>query len=982
VNGQLVKKDTVRIDGIADLLNIDVPSGDLEYEARIINRDGSTAMSAKRHIHVLGSPAIITMTTEDSALQANGVSSTKGIISVYDEWKYPLDNIIVTLQADSGKIMTQDLDPTVMGTQLKVVNGKAEFMYRAGRSSGLDRLTAHVDKASCELAIHLNTPHEKFTLVGLATGSAMSADAGGPISGLANSTDFPDGTATSGRLAMYARGTVFDDYLFTGSFDSDRKNVDQLFRQINPDYLYSIYGDNSMLSYDAQTNRQLFLKLEHNMDFIYWGDYSTADIMNHEFTMYNRSFNGLKFGLQNAGWKVGGFGTLTDRKVSQVEIRGNGLSGYYDLGHTYITPGSEKVRIETRDRYHSEVVLTTQYVYRYTDYEIDNDEGTLYFKLPVPAIDQSGNPVYIIASFESSGDGDNALIGGARVEKAIGGLTIGANGVIEQQQPVNYTLLGTDAKYVLGKQLTLSGELARSNDQTGDGYAYKVETAISPLSEVSINGYYRKVDSAFVNETEDGSGNQLGTEKYGADLSVKPLDGTRLFGGYYRSTQSTVSADADIKSLSGGFDQSIGSMLTATAKVEDIRYDGLGPDTAQGDLATHSTLGTGALSFTPTKTLSIAVTHDQNFGNDQNETKPNATSLVGTYKLTDHVSLQTGEKFYSGGGALSMFGVSTQPTDGSTLYGTYEIGNAIGEYRNMASIGFKDRIKLPWDLFANVGYEKTQSLETDLAETAVADHTAYSGSLEYLPEHSPLKLTSKAEYGENSQDKIHNYNLGGSYRFMSDLSLLGKYSYNQDANEALSSLFETRQDLNAGLAYRPVNFNWFNMLAKYEYKVDNNHYLDPFDDYNASIISAHAFLEPIHRLELGAKYAYRVSEETQPDFYAPSHTTFYLLNARYDIIDRWDIGGEYRVLLQKEANDLLNGYSAEVGYVVVTDLRLGAGYNFKGFKDRDLVDYSNWSKGPFIRLSFKFDEGLLNMFSGSSSVKSDDNSTSVSTTGN
>ena len=103
-----------------------------------------------------------------------------------------------------------------------------------------------------------------------------------------------------------------------------------------------------------------------------------------------------------------------------------------------------------------------------------------------------GNPVYIVASFESSGDGDNALIGGARVQKALGSLTIGANGVIEQQQPVNYTLLGTDAKYVVGKQLTLSGELARSNDQTGDGYAYKVESAITPLSEVTINGYYRK----------------------------------------------------------------------------------------------------------------------------------------------------------------------------------------------------------------------------------------------------------------------------------------------------------------------------------------------------------------------------------------------------------------------------------------------------------------------------------------------------------
>ena len=70
------------------------------------------------------------------------------------------------------------------------------------------------------------------------------------------------------------------------------------------------------------------------------------------------------------------------------------------------------------------------------------------------------------------------------------------------------------------------------------------------------------------------------------------------------------------------------------------------------------------MSFTPFKQLTLAVAHDQNFNNDQVLTKPNSTSFTGTYRMTDHVSLQTGEKFYSGGGALSMFGVNTQPTEG------------------------------------------------------------------------------------------------------------------------------------------------------------------------------------------------------------------------------------------------------------------------------------------------------------------------------
>jgi hypothetical protein len=63
--------------------------------------------------------------------------------------------------------------------------------------------------------------------------------------------------------------------------------------------------------------------------------------------------------------------------------------------------------------------------------------------------------------------------------------------------------------------------------------------------------------------------------------------------------------------------------------------------------------------------------------------------------------------------------------------------------------------------------------------------------------------------------------------------------------------------------------------------------------------------------------------------------------------------------MQTEANDILHGYSADIGYVVMTNLKLMVGYNFKGYKDRDLVDNNMWSAGPFVKFSFKFGEELF-----------------------
>lgn len=961
VNGTFSQKKVVRLDGLVDFINIEVPMGDIEFEVRIVNPDGSTAFFEKRTMHILGTPAKITLEMESDEVEANGRSIVQGKAIVYDPWGYVIpSDAYVTVGADSGSIVTTDADSSRRGIQIPIINGAAEFEYQAAGNAGVTRIIAQIGQQVAEKGINLNTALEPFTLVGLAHGTAGAYTAKGDRSQLLDERSFPDDLTTDGRVALYARGSVYENYLLTASIDTDRKNRGRYFRELDPDYLYSIYGDNSMLFYDIQTNRNLYLKLEKNQTYGLLGDYNT-DLTGQEFISYNRTLNGVKFGHRDKQWRVTGFSSLTDRRATQIELRGQGLSGYYNLGYTDITPGTEKIRIETRDRFHSEVLLKSEFRSRFSDYDIDYTQGTVFFKQPVPSVDNDGNPVYIMVSFEAKTGTAMSYIAGARAEHFFSeNFTVGFTGVTEEQSPSNFTMLGTDAKYSFGPALSLGGEFARSSNIAGPGVAYKFNASSSPLTGLSLNSYYRRVEKGFTNETQIGGRRELGTIKYGVGGNYALTSSTKVISEFYQTQQANSTGGTnEVKSLSAGLEQRFASNLTGQVKIEDVEYDGTNPDTTKPFLATHSTLGTAKMDYSLSQKLKLSGMHERNLGSSPELTRPNATSLIGEYRVMDDLSFSLQEKFYEDGGMMSTLGFSSNVTENTQAYGKYEIGNAVGAYRNQASIGLKNKIQVTQDLTGYLGYEKTKALGQRVGEASTQDHSAYSAALEYLPK-LPLKMSTKVEFGDNNLSNKTNYTFAGDYRFERDFSLIIKY---RGANESAkkSSSYRDLIHLITGLAYRPVDENWLNVIGKYEVKIDKNHYISPFIDYNTSIISVHSFIEPVRRLELGVKYAYKASTENSVNFGANTNTNFYLLRGEYDITDELNAGAEYRLLHQVEAGDMLNGYSMDAGYVVYRNVRLTVGYNFKGYKERDLIDYTLWSQGPFIRMSFKFSEELLGL---------------------
>ncbi len=95
----------------------------------------------------------------------------------------------------------------------------------------------------------------------------------------------------------------------------------------------------------------------------------------------------------------------------------------------------------------------------------------------------------------------------------------------------------------------------------------------------------------------------------------------------------------------------------------------------------------------------------------------------------------------------------------------------------------------------------------------------------------------------------------------------------------------------------------------------------------------------------------------------------HLLQARYthDLNDDWDLGVQAG-LLRGKGGGLQKTLGIELGYQVMKDLWVSAGYNFVGLKDRDLAANDYTSKGAYIRLRFKFDESALGLASSTAAA--------------
>lgn len=301
-----------------------------------------------------------------------------------------------------------------------------------------------------------------------------------------------------GRLAFYLKGKIKGETLLTASADTREQPIEDLFsnfnrkdprnllRRIDPDAYYPVYGDDSTLVEDAPTQGKFYVKLQRGDAHVLWGSFQTTltgtDLVNYSRGLYGAQARYLSpettaLGERRTQAEV--FAADPGTLAAIEEFRGTGGSLYY-LRHQDVLVGSERLRVEVRDR-DSDIVLQSTTLVAGQDYEFNALQGRVVLRTPLPAVADassvvltgplSGHLVYLVAGYEYTpgvSAVENLTTGGRASHWVNDHVRLGVTGYKQEGTGTEQKLLGVDAtlRYKPGTYLKL--ETAKS-DGSGTG---------------------------------------------------------------------------------------------------------------------------------------------------------------------------------------------------------------------------------------------------------------------------------------------------------------------------------------------------------------------------------------------------------------------------------------------------------------------------------------------------------------------------------
>lgn len=537
----------------------------------------------------------------------------------------------------------------------------------------------------------IDVPRSDWFFVGQGDLTFRSMQGSGPA--IAVSGDpLADGNSVTSRAAFYVKGKFGDGWKLTSSLDTgetrladlfsnlDRKDPRQLLRRLSSNEYYTTYGDDSTLVEDAPTQGQFYLKLQHADTSLMVGNY-VVNMNQAELAPLDRGLFGIaldhksvtttSFGERQVQFTA--FASDPGTIPGRDEFRGTGGSLYF-LKRQDITIGSERVRIEVRDR-DTGIVLESRELRPQEDYDVDYFQGRLTLLKPLASTaatgdtvrdaSSTGNVPVLVVRYEYTavaGSLDGYTLGGRGSAWLGNVLRLGVSAQRETTDSADQTLLGADALLRLTAGTYLKGELAQTDGpafgqaNSVDGglsftdiatpgvagrkaQAWKVEAAVD-FAEArgltgdhgSLSGYYENFDAGFAASSQLTLSD---TTRWGATLALPIGDATRI-GAKYERLESAAAGQRSVASFDltqrfgGGIEAKLG-----------LRYD----DQVRGLLYNSTEAGARTdaavqLGYTPVgKNWSVYGFGQATLQNDTGRSRNNRGGLGFKAEITDRTSL-------------------------------------------------------------------------------------------------------------------------------------------------------------------------------------------------------------------------------------------------------------------------------------------------------------------------------------------------------
>jgi hypothetical protein len=813
-----------------------------------------------------------------------------------------------------------------------------------------------------DLHVWLEPQARDWVLVGVASGTLAYNTIAHNMQAAADA-GVDDGYSSDGRVAFFAKGAIAGKYLLTAAYDSQQSPTDtpRLLGTIEPDRYYTIYGDASEQRFEAPSSERLYVKVERGRFYALFGDYQTGLTVT-DLGRYNRTFTGIK--TEYAGQRYGftAFATNSDQNFARDELAGDGTSGLYRLSHTNIFINSDKVRIEVRDRFRPELVVSVQQLSRFLDYSIDYINGTIFFRQPVASRDENFNPQIIVAEYETQGSAKSVTAGGRfAVRSRDQHLEVGST-LIEQGADAGNTLLGAmDLRWNASETTRVRAELAHSD--TRDPSRPSQATAyLAELQHVS-----ERIDArAYVREQQPGFGvdQQLqvdaGARRVGADGRLKLDKFWNIRAEAYREDVLTTG----------------NNRLLASAEVRredprhmlDVGLRHVADDTVQNgsQVSDQAFLG-GSLNFWNDQ---LRLRARQDFalgGRDASVDYPTRSTLGADYRWSRNTTFFTDYE-HSTGAALqtdtTRIGVRSTPWDHAQV--TSSLGQQFTEYgpRLFSTLGLTQGWQPNASWTYNFGVDQTRTLAGSSVMPLSPAQPLASGTLtgDFIASfvgalyRTPL-WTFTARLENRNADTEERWLLSsGFYR-----EPLHGHAFSMAANLIDSDArTATGSDSRAATvrlswAYRPISSDWI-VLDRLDLKFDQSGTGATWQQAARVVDNFNSNWQLDPHSQLGLQFALR---STLSSFTTDRYTGWATLmgfDYRRDLTARFDLGAHGTTLQSWNSHVGDSALGVDVGITLAKNVWISVGYNLRGYADRDFDANRYTAAGPFITFRIKADQ--------------------------
>ena len=922
---------------------------------KLIDKKGNTVKILRQIVHVSQTPVKIEYVEKNSFTVADGKHSPVIAVRFIDADGYPLRaGITGTFSIEppyqSQRTLEQLQQNPLMGVEAnsnKYIidsDGIAYIKLQPTTQSGTATLHFQIQGRDEVVRAWLKPQLREWIMVGFAEGTVGYNTLKGHQENL-KASGAEDKVIKEGRVSFFAKGRIKGDWLLTLAYDSgkDTKNS-RLFDEIDPNTYYTLYNDGTVQNYAAASRKKLYVKVERERFSALYGDFST-DMTVTELSQYSRKLTGLKAEYHGDIIEGKAFISETDQLFVKDEMRGDGTSGFYHLENKPVIYNSEEVRIEVRDRYHPEKVLSRKVLQRYKDYEIDYDRGTLFFKEPIYSNDANFNPRYIVVNYEIKGDGSRHFTKGGRIAgKAFGGAAeVGVSYISEDNGKRQSELSGVDTTIKLGSATTLKAEYAKTKT-TQEGNTTYGDAKYAEIEHVSngmyLRGYYREQQDSFgLGQLSPSLG---ATRQLGVDFSKTFENRLTLRSSAFRNSDLLSNTNEDV------FETRIEMEQTLWSAYMGYRY-AKNTDTA----AAHQLLVGVRYAFFDQR-LKLSVTHDQSFGKDEDRIYPSKTSVGADFAVTSKVDLFARYEWLHGEEKreLGRIGMRYRPWTGMTLENatTSEFGNDITRVYNTLGMLQNYQYNEHWSFSA--GYEKGQVLDGNASSEQV-DFSAYRLGVNYRTGGWTASLNG--EYRDAGIDQKYNVTAAIYTQANSATALAFSAGYNRE--EGADGVSEDA-NVRLSVAYRPEQTDVI-VLDKLDLVHEKRNVFEEEIYTQKAINNLVVNYSPNQRTEVSLQHGIKYVRDTVNDYEFKGVTQLFGIDARHDITEKWMIGTQASVLYAHSANNWDYGAGIYTGYNIFTNMMLIGGYNWQGFQDRDFSLQNYRAEGAYVQFKMKFDQKNL-----------------------